>query len=71
MADDIEISRITLGNGWIVVADYVERTKRVEWTLRSPHNDLLRVSLTALEVQVLMQMRDDERPTVAAGTGPQ
>jgi len=61
MADGIEIVRCSLGNGFEVVAELNGAKERVEWTIRSPHDQRTRVALSALEVQVFMQMRDEIR----------
>lgn len=59
MASPIQIVRTSLGSGFYVVADLTEDWSRVEWTLRSPNDDRIRVRLSSTDVQVLLQVRDD------------
>jgi hypothetical protein len=61
MADGIEIVRCTLGNDFEAVAEVTASKERLEWTIRSPRDGRTRVSVTALEMQVLLQMRDESR----------
>ena len=56
MSRGIEILRVGLGNGFDLMAEMTADKTRVEYTLRSPHDDTIRTPLGVQEAHVLMQM---------------